>query len=120
MTTKEMFDALVSLYQSQNINRKMILWNKLRSIGMTRLDTITSYLMKITQIRDQLATVGEKVENAKFVNMALNGFPTYGNHLSKLSALGKTLLTLRGLKMIISRRRLRWSQRSARRMVKRT
>jgi hypothetical protein len=31
-TTKETFDALVSLYQSQNINRKMILWNKLRSI----------------------------------------------------------------------------------------
>jgi hypothetical protein len=26
---KEMFDALVSLYQSENINRKMILRNKL-------------------------------------------------------------------------------------------
>jgi hypothetical protein len=30
-TAKEMFDALVSLYQSKNINRKMILRNKLRS-----------------------------------------------------------------------------------------
>jgi hypothetical protein len=47
-TTKEMFDTLVSLYQSQNINRKMILLNKLRSIVMTRLDIVTSYLMKIT------------------------------------------------------------------------
>jgi hypothetical protein len=73
--TKEMFDALVSLYQSQNINRKMILRNKLRSIVMTRSDTVTSYLMKITQIRDQLAAVGEKVEDAELVNMALNGFP---------------------------------------------
>jgi hypothetical protein len=35
-TTKEMFDALVSLYQSENIKRTMILQNKLRSIEMTR------------------------------------------------------------------------------------
>jgi hypothetical protein len=33
------------------------------------------YLMKITQIHDQLAKIGEKVEDAKLVNMALNGFP---------------------------------------------
>jgi hypothetical protein len=31
--------------------------------------------MKVTQIHDQLATVGEKVANAALVNMALNGFP---------------------------------------------
>jgi hypothetical protein len=30
--TKEMFDALVSLYQSKNMNRKMVLRNKLRSM----------------------------------------------------------------------------------------
>ena len=42
---------------------------------MTRLDTITSYLMKITQIHDQLTIVGEKVEDAELVNVALNGFP---------------------------------------------
>jgi hypothetical protein len=71
---KEMFDALVSLYQSQNINKKMVLWNKLRSIVMTRLDTITSYLMKITQISNQLPVVGENVEDEKLVNMALNEF----------------------------------------------
>ena len=43
---KDMFDALFSLYQSENINRKMMLHNKLRSIEMTRSDTITSYLME--------------------------------------------------------------------------
>jgi hypothetical protein len=46
-TTKEMFDALVGLYQSENINMKMILRNKLRSIKMTKLDSITIYLMKV-------------------------------------------------------------------------
>lgn len=43
---------------------------------MTRLNKVTSYLMKVMQILDQLATIGEKVANAKIVNMALNGFPT--------------------------------------------
>jgi hypothetical protein len=32
--------------------------------------------MKVTQIRDQLATIGDKVANAELLNMALNGFPT--------------------------------------------
>jgi hypothetical protein len=73
-TAKEMFDALVSLYQSENINRKMVLRNKLRSTQMSRSDSVTSYLMKITQIRDQLAAVGEKVDDAELVNTTLNGF----------------------------------------------
>jgi hypothetical protein len=47
-TAKEMFDALVSLYRSENINMKMILRNKLRSMEMSRSDTVTSYLMNIT------------------------------------------------------------------------
>jgi hypothetical protein len=72
--TKEMFNALVGLYQSVNINKKMILRNKFISIEMTISDSITSYLMKVMQIRDQLAVVGEKVADAKLMNMALNGF----------------------------------------------
>jgi hypothetical protein len=31
--------------------------------------------MKITHICDQFAVVGEEVEDAELVNMALNGFP---------------------------------------------
>jgi hypothetical protein len=73
---KEMFDALVSLYQSENINTKMILQNRLGGIEMTRSDSVTSYLMKVTQIRDQLAAVGEKIVDATLVNIAQNGFPT--------------------------------------------
>jgi hypothetical protein len=69
-TTKEMFDALVSLYQSENINRKMILRNKLRSTEMTRSNLVSSNLMKVTQGHDQLAAIGEKVVDAKLVNMA--------------------------------------------------
>jgi len=41
---------------------------------MTKSDSVTSYIIKVAQIRDQLAAVGEKVANTKWVNMALNGF----------------------------------------------
>lgn len=50
---KGMFDSLVSFYQSENINRKMISRNKLRSIA-----------------------VGETDADVELVNMALNGFLT--------------------------------------------
>jgi hypothetical protein len=64
----------VDLFQSDNLNRKMILRNKLRSIQMSRSDNVTSYFMRITQTRDQLAAIGEKVDDVELVNVALNGF----------------------------------------------
>jgi hypothetical protein len=73
-TAKDVFNALVGLNQSENINRNMILQNKLRSIEMIKLDSINNYLMKVIQIRDQLVAVREKVTNATLMNMALNEF----------------------------------------------
>jgi hypothetical protein len=58
-SAREMFVALTNLFQSSNANRKMVLREKLRDTKMTRSDTVTSYLTKITQVRDQLAVVGE-------------------------------------------------------------
>jgi hypothetical protein len=73
--TKEMFDALVGLFQSTNMNRKMVLRNKLRSVQMSRSDNVTSYFMRITQVHDQLAAIGEKMEDVELMNVALNGLP---------------------------------------------
>jgi hypothetical protein len=39
---------------------------------MTRLDSVFSYLMKVTQICDQLATIGEEIVDAELLNMTLN------------------------------------------------
>jgi hypothetical protein len=41
---------------------------------MSRYDNVTSYLMRITQIRYQLAAVGEAVSDIESVNTSLNGF----------------------------------------------
>jgi hypothetical protein len=49
---KKMFDALVSLFQRKNMNRKMVLQNKIRLVQMSRLDNVTIYLMRITCVCD--------------------------------------------------------------------
>jgi hypothetical protein len=42
---------------------------------MSRSDNVTSYFMRITQVHDQLAAIGEKVDDVELVNVALNGLP---------------------------------------------
>ena len=73
----DMFDALDTLYQSENISRKMLLRNKLRAMRMNRADTIAVYLMKIIELRDQFASIGEEVEGEEIVPIALNGFSSW-------------------------------------------
>jgi hypothetical protein len=73
-SVREMFLALMNLFQSNNTNRKMVLREKLKDTKMTKSDTVTNYLTKITQVHDQLAVVGEVVLDEELVRMALNGF----------------------------------------------
>jgi hypothetical protein len=74
-TAKEMYNALVDLYQSRNTNRKLILRHKLLSVEMSKSDTVASYLMRITQICDRLVAIDEAVDDTELVYVALNGFP---------------------------------------------
>jgi hypothetical protein len=74
-TAKDMYDALVGLYQSGNTSRKLTLRHQLQSVEMSSSDTVASYIMRITQIRDQLVAIGEAVDDTALVNVALNGFP---------------------------------------------
>jgi hypothetical protein len=73
-TTKDMWEALVKLYQSDNQSRKMLLREKLRSTKMAKGESVVTYLTKFTQIRDELAAVGEKVDETELVRTTLNGF----------------------------------------------
>jgi hypothetical protein len=73
-TTKDMWEALVKLYQSDNQSRKMLLREKLRSTKMAKGESVVTYLTKFTQIRDELAVVGEAVDETELVRTTLNGF----------------------------------------------
>jgi hypothetical protein len=69
-----MWEALVKLYQSDNQSRKMLRREKLRSAKMARGESIVRYLTKFTQTRDELAIVGEIVDETELVRTTLNGF----------------------------------------------
>ena len=51
---KEMFDALSSLFEGRNINRKMTLRNPLKSVKTKNSETMQSYFSIVAQIKDQL------------------------------------------------------------------
>jgi hypothetical protein len=74
-TPKEMFDALTRLYESKNTSRKLTLRHQLRNVTMNKSETMVNYFMKISQIKDQLAAIGDPVEDVELVTTTLNGFP---------------------------------------------
>jgi hypothetical protein len=69
--TFQMWQSLCGLYQSPNQNRKMVLQEKLRGTKMTKTDSVTSFLTRFSQIRDELAAVGEIVDPSELVRTTL-------------------------------------------------
>ena len=74
-TPKEMFDSLTKLFEVNNINRKMTLRNKLKNVKIQNVETIQPYFTRVSQIKEQLESVEEKVENVEVVIYTLNGLP---------------------------------------------
>jgi len=78
-TPKDMFDALARLYESKNTSKKLTLRNQLRVTKMGKSDTVASYCMKMSQIKDQLASINEHIDVSELVTITLNGFPPAWN-----------------------------------------
>ena len=70
----EMWEALTKLFQSGNENKKMVPREKLHSMKMSRGESITSYLTRVTQVQDELAAVGEKIKDTEFLWLTLKVF----------------------------------------------
>ena len=61
-TPKEMFDALSRMFEGRNINRKMNLRAQLKSTKMSHGETIQDYFTKVSQIKEQLEAIGDKLD----------------------------------------------------------
>jgi hypothetical protein len=70
----EMSASLCKLYESSNENRKMVLHDRLRGIRMPKDESITSFLGRYTQIRDELGAVEKVVDPYTLVRQAMNFF----------------------------------------------
>jgi hypothetical protein len=52
----------------------MVLQERLRGTEMTNIDSVTSYLTRFSEVRDELAPVGKIVDPSELVRTTLNGF----------------------------------------------
>ena len=51
----------------------MVLREKLKSIRMNKGESMTTYLTRITQVRDELGAIGEVIQSVELVRTSLNG-----------------------------------------------
>ena len=72
-TTKEMFDALSGMYEGRNINRKMNLRSQLESTKMSKGESIHEYFTRVSQFKEQLEAIEDKIDEIELVMTALNG-----------------------------------------------
>jgi hypothetical protein len=75
-TIRKMYEALNRLYQIKYISRNLSLRNQLHNMKMENSESVRSYLMRVSQIRDQLAAIGDITSDKEVVTTTLNGFPT--------------------------------------------
>jgi hypothetical protein len=73
-TAKEMGDALKNLFEAKNENRKMALKAKRHDTKVGKEESVSSYLTRVAQVKDELVVVGEVISDSELVRIALKGF----------------------------------------------
>jgi hypothetical protein len=74
-SSKKMYDALTNLFSIRNIGQVTSLKNELCDMKMNDDDIITSYFVKISQLRDQLQAIEDIISEKELVNIILNVLP---------------------------------------------
>jgi hypothetical protein len=76
-TTREMYEALKNMFESNNTLRALTLKGQLQNIKMTKADTVAMFFMNILEIRDQLDAIGEIISDIELVLTTLNALPRH-------------------------------------------
>jgi hypothetical protein len=76
-TTYEMYDASKNMFESTNTLRALTSKSQLQHIKMTKADTVATFFMNISEIRDQLGAIGETILDIELVLTTLNALPRH-------------------------------------------
>ena len=74
-TSKKMYDAITNLFTVKNVGQVMILKNELCDVKMKKYDTLKSYFVRISQLRNQLQAISETISEKESMTIAHNGLP---------------------------------------------
>jgi hypothetical protein len=76
-TAYEMYEALKDMFESDNTLRALTLKGQLQSTKMTKGDTVATFFMKISEIKEQLGAIGEIMSDKELLLSTLNNLPKH-------------------------------------------
>jgi hypothetical protein len=75
-TSKEIYDRLVSLFKVNDANQVLFLRNKLREIKKGKDESMQAYFLRITEIKNDLLSIGETITDREMALTTLGGLPS--------------------------------------------
>ena len=72
-TSKEMYDKLVNMVKANNANQFLFFKNQLKNLKKGKDESIQSYFLKLTEIRNNLLAIGERIDYGEMVLNTLGG-----------------------------------------------
>ena len=74
--TKECFGTLINIYEKKAPTQKRVLKNKLYNLNMERDEYVASLFKNISQVTDQLESIGVLTSEDDLLQTAINGIPS--------------------------------------------
>ena len=74
-----MYEALSKLFTIKNLGQITSLKNELRTFKMTKDDTVSSYFVRISQLREQIHVIDKIIYEKDFLATIVNGLPRSWN-----------------------------------------
>ena len=74
-TSKEIYDKLVSMFKVSDANQVLFLKNNLKDIKKGKDEDIQSYFLRITEIKNNLLSIGEVIPDREMSLTTLGGLP---------------------------------------------
>ena len=71
--SKEMYDKLVHMLKANYANRVLFFKNQLKNLKKGRDESVQSYFLKLTEIKNNLLAIGETIADREMVLTALGG-----------------------------------------------
>eukprot|EP00253_Pinus_taeda_P001708 PITA_01708 len=75
-TSKEIYNRLVSLFKDNDANQVLFLRNKLKEIKKGKDESMQAYFLRITEIRNNLLSIGETITDREMALTTLGGLPS--------------------------------------------
>jgi hypothetical protein len=72
-TPKYIFDSLTIMYEGNNINQNMNLRTQLNNTNMQKGEIAQDYFSRVTQFKEQLEQIGDKLDEYELIMTTLNG-----------------------------------------------